>query len=343
MKALLLTDYRQLSIVDTPMPEVGDEDVLVRVRACGICGSDVHGYDGSTGRRIPPLVMGHEAAGAIEAVGRGVREFTPGDRVTFDSTVSCGDCAFCRAGRTNLCDRRTIFGVSCGDFRRHGAFAEFVSVPARILYRLPEQLPFEHAALIEALSVAVHAVGLHPPAPSDTLVVIGCGMIGLLVIQVLRDRGCQSIIAVDLDPSRRRMATELGASAALDGGVPDVGAEIRALTGGRGVDQAFEAVGITATVTAAIRSVRKGGTVTIIGNLLPVVQIPVQEVVTRELSLLGSCSSSGEYPQSINLLARGAVTVAPLVSAVAPLEEGPRWFNRLHAGASDVMKVVLVP
>ena len=158
MRALLLSDYKKLSVVEMPTPEIGDDEALVRVRACGICGSDIHGYDGSTGRRIPPLVMGHEAAGVIERVGRGVTDFTTGDRVSFDSTVSCGTCDFCRRGQINLCDNRTVLGVSCGDYRRHGAFAEYVAVPARILYKLPDSLPFERAALLEAVSVAVHAV-----------------------------------------------------------------------------------------------------------------------------------------------------------------------------------------
>ena len=134
MKALLLTEYRRLELVDLPRPEIGADDVLVRVAACGICGSDVHGYDGSTGRRIPPLVMGHEAAGIVEAVGAERHAVQAGDRVTFDSTVYCGECDYCRAGRINLCDRREVLGVSCGDYRRYGAFAEFVAVPERIMY-----------------------------------------------------------------------------------------------------------------------------------------------------------------------------------------------------------------
>ena len=161
MKALLLSEYKKLNVVDMPTPEIGEDDVLVRVRACGICGSDIHGYDGSTGRRIPPLVMGHEAAGVIERAGSAVEGFKAGDRVTFDSTVSCGKCDFCRQGQINLCDNRMVLGVSCGDYRRHGAFAEYVSVPARILYKLPDSLPFERAALIEAVSIAVHAVSRH--------------------------------------------------------------------------------------------------------------------------------------------------------------------------------------
>src|SRR5688500_10667373 len=173
MKALLLSEYKKLSVVDMPVPSIGDDEVLVRVKACGVCGSDIHGYDGSTGRRVPPLVMGHEAAGIVERAGRGVHGFASGDRVAFDSTVSCGSCGFCRRGRINLCDNRTVLGVSTGEFRRHGAFAEYVAVPARILYKLPDGLPFERAALLETVSVAVHAAGRQPPQPGDTVVVVG--------------------------------------------------------------------------------------------------------------------------------------------------------------------------
>ncbi len=132
MKALLLSQYRQLEITELPVPEPGADEVLIRVAACGICGSDVHGYDGSSGRRIPPIVMGHEAAGRVAAVGKDVANFPKGDRVTFDSTVFCGECGYCVRGEINLCDRREVLGVSCGDYRRAGAFAEYVLVPARI-------------------------------------------------------------------------------------------------------------------------------------------------------------------------------------------------------------------
>jgi len=194
-----------------PVPDIGDGDVLVRVKACGICGSDVHGYDGSSGRRIPPLIMGHEASGVVDRIGAAVSDLRQGDRVTFDSTVSCGACDHCRRGELNLCDNRTVLGVSCADYRRHGAFAEYVAVPSRIAYRLPDALPFEHAALIEALSVAVHAVARKPPRPDDVVLVIGCGMIGLLIIQVLRAGGCRTVRAVDVDEDRLAMAARLGA------------------------------------------------------------------------------------------------------------------------------------
>jgi len=190
MKALLLSEYRQLAIADLPRPVPDRDEVLVRVAACGICGSDVHGYDGASGRRIPPIVMGHEAAGVIAALGSGVQNFQEGDRVTFDSTVYCGRCASCVRGDINLCDRRQVLGVSCGDYRRNGAFADFVAVPARILYRLPQNLSFNEAALLEAVSVALHAVSLAPLKPESTALVVGAGTIGLLIQQALRAAGC---------------------------------------------------------------------------------------------------------------------------------------------------------
>ena len=343
MKALLLTDYKKLTIADMPIPEVGEDEVLVRVRACGICGSDIHGYDGSTGRRIPPLIMGHEAAGVIERAGRAVSGFNPGDRVTFDSTVSCGTCEFCRSGQVNLCDKRTVLGVSCGDYRRHGAFAEYVSVPARILYRLPDSFPFERAALIEAVSIAVHAVSRHTPKPDDAMVVVGAGMIGVLVIQVLRARGCRNIIAVDVEQDKLALAQRLGAAHLLNAKEVDVPSAVRDLTKGKGADASFEVVGHTDTVLTAIRCLRKGGTVVLIGNLSPRVELPLQEVVSRELSVLGSCASSGEYPECIDLLSRGAVDVDPLVSLKAPLDEGPALFERLYGGDKRLMKVILQP
>src|ERR1700752_2568774 len=152
MKALLLSKYRQLELAETPNPKIDDNEVLIRVEACGICGIDVHGYDGSSGRRIPPIVMGHEAAGIISVVGPSIKNFAPGDRVTFDSTVYCGAYPNCIRGDINLCDNRQVLGVSCGDYRRAGAFAEFVAVPARILHRLPENLPFAEAAMLAAVA-----------------------------------------------------------------------------------------------------------------------------------------------------------------------------------------------
>ena len=343
MKALLLSEYKNLDVVDFEKPTVGDNDVLVQVKACGICGSDIHGYDGNSGRRIPPLVMGHEAAGVVAETGKNVTEFTVGDRVTFDSTVSCGECYYCRRGDINLCDNRMVLGVSCDEYRRHGAFAEFVSVPQHICYRLPEELPFEHAAMIEAVSVAVHAANRTPVSLGDTAVVVGSGMVGLLAIQAIRLAGCSQVIAVDLDSARLEKAKSLGADVCLQADKVDVREEVRKLTNGRGADVVLEVVGATATIQTAIESARKGGSITLVGNLVPNVEMPLQSIVTRELNGFGTCASSGEYPACIDLLASGAIRVDEMITATASLGEGPDWFARLYDGEPGAMKVILEP
>jgi len=341
MKALVLEEYGKLVYREAPDPEVGPAEVLVRVKACGICGSDVHGMDGSSGRRIPPLIMGHEAAGVIAAVGPEVSGWKAGERVTFDSTVYCGDCHFCRRGEINLCDRRQVLGVACQEFRRDGAFAEYVAVPVRILYRLPEGVSFEEAAMVEPTSVAVHAVGRARVRLNDTAVVVGAGVIGLLVIQALRAAGCGTIVAVDTDESRLELAAKLGA----DAGVRPEGAlgAIEEATAGRGADLAVEAVGIDPTVKLAVDCVRKGGAVTLVGNVTPKVELALQAAVTRELTLYGSAASCGEYPDCLELMRRGAIRVGPMISATAPLSEGAEWFDRLRKREKGLVKVILEP
>jgi L-iditol 2-dehydrogenase len=342
VKALLLSKYKHLEIADLPKPTPGPGEVLISVAACGICGSDVHGYDGSSGRRIPPIVMGHEAAGTIAALGAGMSGFTEGDRVTFDSTIFCGACNNCRRGDVNLCDNRQVLGVSCAEFRRPGAFAEYVVVPSRILYRLPESLSFNEAAMLEAVSVALHGVSLAEISTGSTALVVGAGMIGLLTLQSLPAAGCSTIYVADLDSTRLKLAQEVGATAVLSS-EKDVSGQVMELTGGVGVDVVIEAVGRNETVKASIDSVRKGGTVVLVGNISPEVTLPLQKVVTRQIRLQGSCASAGEYPRAIELLANSAIQVKPFITAVAPLEEGPRWFERLYAREPNLMKVILAP
>ena len=199
MNALVLFEYKQLRLEEVPVPRCGPRDVLIQVAACGICGSDVHGYDGSSGRRIPPIVMGHEAAGIVVAVGAEVRAVAPGDRVTFDSTVYCAKCEFCLRGEVNLCEDRQVVGVSCGEYRRAGAFAEYIAVPEYIVYKLPPSLSFADAAMLEAVSVALHAVKLSQIEGGETALVIGAGMIGLLALQAARVAGCSRVFVADVD------------------------------------------------------------------------------------------------------------------------------------------------
>ena len=343
MKALLLSEYNQLSVTDQPTPEPGRDELLIQVAACGICGSDVHGYDGSTGRRIPPIVMGHEAAGIVVRAGSGVTGFAPGDRVTFDSTVYCGACDYCLKGEINLCDNRQVIGVSCAEFRRPGAFAEFITVPARIAYHLPDAFSFSDAAMLEAVSVALHGIAVSHMIGEETVLVIGAGMIGLLLLQAARAAGASRIFVADVDATRLKLAASLGADCTIQATGAALVDEVLRLSDGPGVDLVLEAVGLSETIASAIDCVCKGGTITLVGNISPQVTLPLQKVVSRQIRLQGSCASAGEYPQAIDLIASGKIKVKPLITAVAPLSEAPSWFDRLHAREPNLMKIVLDP
>ena len=343
MKVLELSEYSRLDVREIAPPEMGRDDVLIQVAACGICGSDVHGYDGSSGRRIPPIVMGHEAAGVIVDAGSAVTGFQAGDRVTFDSTLFCGECSFCKRGEVNLCDQRQVFGVSCAEYRRAGAFAELLVVPARIAYKLPAGLSFPEAAMLEAVSVALHGVAVSGDVEGASVLVLGAGMIGLLLLQAARAAGAERVFVADVDATRLALAADLGADETLAASGAALVEAVLRRTEGRGVDLVLEAVGREETVAASIDCVRKGGRVTLVGNITPQVALPLQKVVSRQIRLQGSCASAGEYPQAMEMIANGRIKVAPLISAVAPLEEGALWFARLHAREPNLMKVVLDP
>jgi L-iditol 2-dehydrogenase len=343
MKALVLKEYMQLVYEDVPEPTYGADEVLIEVKSCGVCGSDVHGMDGSTGRRIPPVIMGHEASGVIVETDPEVKKWRKGDRVTFDSTVYPLDDWYTRKGYYNLSDNRQVLGVSCEEFRRDGAFAERVIVPQHILYKIPDSVSFDQAAMTEPVAVAMHAVNLTPINKLDVALVVGVGMIGLFVVQILKLKGYSNVIAVDVSKNQLEMAEKFGADVILNANQDNIINEIQGHTENRGADIAFEAVGTTTTINSAIEGVRKGGSVTLIGNLSKEVELPLQSVVTRQIRLQGSCAIAGEYPEVLKLIGEGKINVDDMLSATAPLSEGAKWFERLYHKEPGLMKVVLNP
>jgi L-iditol 2-dehydrogenase len=343
LKALLYTKPYTFEYTDVPDPVVGDDDVLVRVKACGICGSDVAGHTGKTGRRLPPLIMGHEAAGVVERTGRNVRGFAPGDRICFDSTVYCNQCPACKQGLFNRCVKRQVLGVSVPEFKRQGAFAEFVAVPHWICAKLPEKMSFVQAALLEPASIGTHAANRPAIAKTDTVAVIGAGTIGLFILQAAKLRGARTTIACDLNEFRLGLAQQVGVDACVNPGKVNLREEIQKRTEGRGADVAFEAVGFAETFRQAISITRTGGAVVAVGNLQKETEFNLQELVSRELTFTGSYASAGEFRTCIDLIASGKVNVGPLVSQVLPLREGPGAFKRLLDGKEDLLKIILEP
>jgi L-iditol 2-dehydrogenase len=343
MKALVLEKPSVLVMKDAEKPAPGPDEVLIRVKACAICGSDVHGLDDSSGRRHPPIVMGHEASGQVEAVGPAVGGFAAGDRVVFNSTLSCGVCHFCVRGLQNMCTSGKVYGVSSDAYRLQGAMAEYIVVPQRILYHLPPTVSYEQAAMVEPLSIALHAVNLVDIRVGDSAVVFGAGTIGIMLIKLLKLSSCSTIIAVDIDESKLELAKASGAAHCFSPAKGDLQQRVLEVTDGLGATHAYEAVGIPATTRMGIDCLRRTGSFVLLGNLTPNIELPVQKVVLKELKLVGSYCFSAEAETSLRLLADGSVKVDDLISAVVPLEKGAEMFKRLKGGEKGLRKVVLVP
>ena len=343
MMVPVLTGLMKIEFTDKPKPMVLSREVLVKVECCGICGSDVHGY--SNGMTVQlGTVMGHECSGVVVEVGEEVKSVQPDDRVWVKPLTQCGECYWCKKGQYTRC-LNTFERVMGLTPRYDGAFAEYILIkhPDQMLFKLPPEVSFEEGALVEPLAVSLHAVRSSRFMLGDRVVVVGAGMIGLLLIQVLRTSGCGTIVAMDIDERKLQRARRMGADACFDPASPGCIREVMELTKGRGADMAFEAVGVSPAVASAVGSARAGGRVVLVGNVSPKVEIPLQAVVSRQIVVLGSCASQGEYPECLELIARRRVDVDSFVSARAPLSDGAAWFDRLHRQEPDLMKVILEP
>ncbi len=320
MHALMLKAFSELVLVEMPIPRPErPDDVLIEVEAAGVCGSDLHGYTGQSGRRTPPLVMGHEATGRVVETGEGVGDLAVGTRVAIHPIDDAGGV-------------RRLMGKDAP-----GAFAQYVVWPARNLVPLPDTVTFEQGALVEPLAVAVRAVNRAGMDGATSAVVVGAGTIGLLVASVLKHRGVATVVISDPSAERRAVATGMRLGVAVDPHQVDVEQAVRDLTGGLGADVAFEAVGIAATVAQAHAVVRYGGTIVWVGNNVRMIDVDMQQVVTRELAVLGTYAmSDDDFVDALGLLEAGAIDVSALINRRATLEEGPTLFDELLASPSVV-------
>jgi L-iditol 2-dehydrogenase len=275
--------------------------------------------------------------------GAGVTRWKEGDRVTFDSTVYPLDDWYTLKGRYNLSEGREVVGVSPLDYKRHGAFAEYLVIPQHILYKIPDNVSFEQAAMVEPAAVAAHAVRLSGIGAGDSVVVLGSGMIGTFIVSMLKASGATPVIAVDMDSEKLKMATQYGADIVINSKDTAVAEAVRKATKGRGADFGFEAVGIAPTVNLMLDSLRKGATAVLVGNVTPVIEFPLQKVVTTEIKVQGSCAINGEYEIVLDMIANGSLKVDGMISAVAPLSEGAEWFRKLYHREGNLNKVILAP
>ncbi len=339
MRAAVFYGVNQpLKVEDYQPPRPGPGEVLVRVAACGVCHTDLHYLDhGVPTFKRPPLILGHEASGTVEAVGEGVSEFKAGDRVLLPAVLSCGRCFFCRTGRENICQSMVMVGNHVD-----GAYAEYISAPAKDLFRLPEEIPLEEGSIIaDAITTPYHAVVNRARVkPGDTVVVLGCGGVGLNVVQVAAAVG-GVVIAVDLLDQKLEWARRLGAAETINARAEDVPRKVRQLTGG-GADIAIEAIGNPATMEQAFASLRTGGRLVIVGYSDQNMALNAARTMFREMEVVGSLGCRPvDYPKVIELARRGKIQVAPLVTARFPLEGINEAFDLLRRG--EGIRSIVVP
>lgn len=340
MKALVLHGVRDLRLEEVPKPQVNEKEVLLRVGACGICGTDLHFYRGEW-RVKTPLIPGHEFSGVIEEVGPGAEWLERGSRVVAEPNITCGYCYYCRMERRNFyCSNIKATGVDVD-----GAFAEYVKVPALNVYEFPEWMSFEEAALIEPLACCLRGLYNVKIEPGDIVAVVGAGPVGLLLIQLAKMWGASQVYAVDLLDTRLSLAKQLGADATINVVKDDADEVVKSLTEGFGVDVAIEAVGSSKAISIAMRLARRGGRVLVFGVAPEDDVLPVKpfELYDKELLIVSSYRSPFTFQRAVKIASSRRISLRPIVSHVMELEKGVEAFRMLNERKSDVVKVVLKP
>jgi len=338
MKILQFNGPWLFSIEEAPTPSFGPEEVLIRADAVGICGSDIHGFTGESGRRKPGMVMGHEVAGTVVKAGTKVASLRPGDRVAVYPTQGCGTCRHCLAGMEHICPSKRILGVNAGHW---GAMADFFTCHQRQAFRLDPRIDPAIGLFAEPLAVALHAVNRMSPAENAILAIVGAGTIGMALVVVLRDLGFESVFIIDKIDEKLELARKFGAKTIHAD--HDLAAQIIAdETGGRRANGVFEAVGMAATVRAAYDLCDFGGTVVLIGNLAKEFTLPLQGVTSNETTLRGSYGfNRAEFEEAVHLASKKESLLGQLISGSCSLEETPGVMARMARGELQALKMVI--
>jgi (R,R)-butanediol dehydrogenase/meso-butanediol dehydrogenase/diacetyl reductase len=326
MKALRWYGQKDVRIEDVPEPSPGAGEVKVKVKWCGICASDVHEYTSGplfiptkkphplTGRKAP-IILGHEFSGEVVETGSQVKSISVGDKVAVRPTIPCYECHWCRSGRHILCARLATLGLGAD-----GGFAEFVIAPEDCIYRLPGQVSYEIGTFCEPTAVAIHACRKAMVSPGDTTAVVGCGAIGLLVVQATRATGASTVYAIEPNARRRSLAEKLGATVTFDPDRMDAGREIAKLTDGLRVDVAFECAGVPAAMLTALSVTGRGGKIIEVGQMMEPCEFPFQRLFCHDKSIIASQGYENEFPTAISFLSESRVICEPLITVKIKLD-----------------------
>ena len=336
MKAAVVTATERIEILDVDVPAVKDDEVLIRVHAAGVCGSDLHLFLGRHVFRKPPVVMGHEAAGEIVQVGAAVTKFKVGDRVTVLPQRVCGVCEFCRQGKINICDAKIVPGTP----EWTGAFVEYFNAPEDMLFLLADDVGYEVGCLAEPLSVAVHMLRLAREEKRESVVIFGAGSIGMMGLLVARNMGYKTALCTDPTPFNRQLAVSLGATA-LDPFTEDVVSAALERTGGRGADLALVTAGGDDVLDQASCCVRKGGEIGVIAMITRKIPFYCYGLVAKEQVLYGSMNYTLEdFRKAVDLI-NGGLDLKPLISHVLPMNRSQEGLELLSRKADNALKVVV--
>ncbi|MDF2892624.1 MAG: galactitol-phosphate 5-dehydrogenase [Clostridia bacterium] len=341
MKALVYNGPFDLTLKDLPKPVPSPGEVVIKIQAASICGSDVTGYKGKSNMRIAPLVMGHEFSGIVTEISEDVNKDKIGARVAVVPNLYCGKCINCLEGNINLCDFRKIVGTTMAVGGYNGAMAEYVAVRLEALLYLPDSVSFHEAALLEPFAVALHAVKKAGDLKNKSALIVGAGPIGLLVLKCLKYLGAISVIVTDLVDNRLELASKLGADKVINTAKENASEAIKSMTNSIGVDIALDAVGISASINQCIDSVRNNGKIILIGMAAQHLDFEFKQVVCREIQMFGSYTYTTEMQECLDILNSGQVNLNDLITGIFPIEEGPAIFASLAEGNSEDIKVIL--
>ncbi len=339
MKALVYHGPKDLRLEEVEGVFPKEHEVKIKVKAIGICGSDVHGYAGLTGRRLPPMIMGHEFSGEIVEVGQAVTDFKVGDRVAPYPVEICGECEFCRRDMTHICLNKRAYGVlDC-----NGAMAEYICVPGNIVFKLSDCVDYSTGAMVEPMAVALRGVDNAGDLQGKNVLILGAGTIGLFTLAHVKTRNPAKIFVSDLSDTRLAVAKQMGADVVLRSDKLDVVQAVRDATDGLGVDVSIECVGITPTTKQAVSSLKLGGTTVWVGNSQKLIEADMQEIVTHELTVRGSfLYTLKQFERCVEILGQGQVDISPIISREIKLEEAPEMFRTLYENPGDLIKVVIL-
>ncbi|WP_114384087.1 NAD(P)-dependent alcohol dehydrogenase [Paenibacillus prosopidis] len=343
MKAAVMHNTREIQIEEYPVPQIGPDEVLIKVMAVGICGSDLHYYShGRIGKYVvdKPFILGHECSGDIAAIGSNVQRFQVGDRVAVEPGVTCGRCDACKEGRYNLCPDVEFLATPPFD----GAFVQYIKIREDFVFSIPDHLTYEEAALVEPFSVGIHAAARTGLQPGSTIAIMGMGPVGLMAVAAAKAYGAATIIVTDLEPLRLEAAKQMGASHVINIREQDPLEEIKTITNGKGVDVAWETAGNPNALQSALGSLRRGGKLAIVG--LPAqdeIPLNVPFIADNEVDIYGIFRYANTYPKGINFLSSGIVDANKLITDKFTLEQTQEAMERALNQKSECLKIIVYP